>query len=150
MTVLTDHPALAGGIVEHDASALTAPALPCPPGLVITDRRPGRCVVMGVRGEVDIATVEQFECAGMCLLADGGEHLVVDLSETTFMALSGVRATERLARAASVAGGGVVVAAPSAVARLFELAAHRWLVVTRDLDTAMEALTEQSSSASVD
>lgn len=150
MTVLTDHPALAGGIVEHDASALTVPALPCPPALVITDRRLGRRGVMGVRGEVDIATVEQFECAGRCLLADGGEHLVVDLSETTFMDLSGVRATERLARAASVAGGGVVVVAtPSPVARLFELAAHRWLAVTRDLDTALEVITERSSSARV-
>jgi anti-anti-sigma factor len=146
MTVLTDHPALAGEIVEQYASAPSRLGLTCPPALVITDRRLGRCVVMGVRGEVDIATVQQFECGGRCLLADGGELLVVDLSETTFMDLSGVRATERLARAASDVGGDVVVvAAASAVARVFELAAHSWLAVTRDLDTALEAITERSS-----
>ena len=60
-----------GEIVEQDRSAPSAPHLTCPPPLVITDRRLGRCVVMGVRGEVDIATVQQFECAGRCLLADG-------------------------------------------------------------------------------
>jgi anti-anti-sigma factor len=144
MTVLTDHPALAGEIVEQDRSAHSAPRLTCPPPLVTTDRRLACCVVMGVRGEVDIATVQQFECAGRCLLADGAELLVVDLSETTFMDLSGVRATERLAHAASVAGGGVVVvAAATAVARVFELAAHSWLTVTRDLDTALEAITQR-------
>jgi anti-anti-sigma factor len=100
---------------------------------------------MGVRGEVDIATVQQFECAGSCLLADDGALLVVDLSETTFMDLSGVRATERLARAASDAGGSVVVvAAASAVARVFELGAHPWLAVTRDLDAALGAITQRS------
>ena len=146
MIVLTDHPALISEIVGQGTSAPSAPALTCPPALAMTDRRLGRCVVMGVRGEVDIATVQQFECGGMRLVADGGELLVVDLSETTFMDLSGVRATERLARAASVAGGGVVVvAAASAVARVFELAAHSWLAVTRDLDTALEAVTERSS-----
>lgn len=142
MTVLTDHPALAGEIVEQDRSA---PSLTCPPPLVITDRRLGRCVVMGVRGEVDIATVQQFECAGRRILADGAELLVVDLSETTFMDLSGVRATERFARAGSGTGGGVVVvAAASVVARVFELAAHPWLAVTRDLDTALETITQRS------
>jgi anti-anti-sigma factor len=142
MTVLTDHPALAGEVVEQDRCA---PSPTCPPPLVITDRRLGRCVVMGVRGEVDIATVQQFECAGRCILADGAKLLVVDLSETTFMDLSGVRATERLARAASGSGGGVVVvAAASAVARVFELAAHPWLAVSRDLDTALETVTQRS------
>ena len=104
---------------------------------------------MFVRGEIDIATVEQMERAGTRLIENGDGRLVLDLSETTFMDLSGVRATERLSRLASDTGGSfVVIAVTPGVRRILALAAHPWLAVTGDLDAALETVSDRASTSS--
>jgi anti-anti-sigma factor len=112
-----------------------------PPPLLITEHRLRGCAVMSARGEIDIATVEQLDLAGVRLLADAGGRLVLDLCDTTFMDLSGVRAAERLSRLARDRGGSLVlVAATPCVLRILGVAAHSWLAITADLDTALEAV----------
>jgi anti-anti-sigma factor len=116
---------------------------------VLTERRLRCCAVLLVRGEIDIATVEQLERTGTRLLEDADGRLVLDLSETTFMDLSGVRATERLSRLASDTGGSlVVIAVTPGVRRILALAAHPWLAVTGDLDTALETVSDRAGALS--
>ena len=115
--------------------------------LVLTQRQLRGCAVMFVRGEIDIATVEQLERAGTRLLENAGGRLVLDLSETTFMDLSGVRATERLSRLASDTGGRfVVIAVTPGVRRILALASHPWLAITGDLDTALETVSDRAGA----
>jgi anti-anti-sigma factor len=118
-------------------------------GLVLTQRQLRGCAVLFVRGEIDIATVEQLERTGTRLLDSADGRLVLDLSETTFMDLSGVRATERLSRLASDIGGSfVVIAVTPGVRRILALAAHPWLTVTGDLDTALETVSDRAGAPS--
>jgi anti-anti-sigma factor len=120
-----------------------------PPTLLLTERRLRSCAVLSVRGEIDIATVEHLERAGTRMLSSSGGRLVLDLSETAFMDLSGVRTAERLSRLASDTGGSVVlVAAKPGVRRILALAAHPWLVVTGDLDAALETVSDRASTSS--
>ena len=117
--------------------------------LVVTRRQLRGCAVMFVRGEIDIATVEQLERTASRLLENADGRLVLDLSETTFMDLSGVRATERLSRLANDAGSSfVVIAVTAGVRRILALAAHPWLAVTGDLDTALEAVSDRAGTTS--
>ena len=117
--------------------------------LVLTQRQLRGCAVLFVHGEIDIATVEQLERAGTRLLENAGGRLVLDLSETTFMDLSGVRATERLSRLASDTGGSfVVIAVTPSVRWILALASHPWLAVTGDLDTALETVSDRAGTSS--
>ena len=103
---------------------------------------------MFVRGEIDMATVDQLERTATRLLENADGRLVLDLSETTFMDLSGVRATERLSQLASDTGGNlVVVAVTPGVRRILALASHPWLAVTGDLDTALEAVSDRAGAS---
>jgi anti-anti-sigma factor len=116
--------------------------------LVLTQRQLRGCAVLFVQGEIDIATVEQLEQTGTRLLENADGRLVLDLSETTFMDLSGVRATERLSRLAGDTGGRlVVIAVTPVVRRIIALAAHPWLAVTGDLDTALEAVSDRAGTS---
>jgi anti-anti-sigma factor len=117
--------------------------------LVLTERLLRGCAVLFVRGAIDIATVEHLERAGTRLLENADGRLVLDLSETTFMDLGGVRATERLSRLASDTGGNfVVVAVTPGVRRILALAAHPWLAVTGNLDTALETVSDRAGASS--
>ena len=134
MTALTEHPPF-----SDEARA----------ELVLTERRLRGCAVLFVRGKIDIATVEQLERTGTRLIESAGGRLVLDLSETTFMDLTGVRATERLSRLASDTGGSLVVIAVAPGVRLtLAHAAHPWLAVTGDLDTALETVSGRAGGSS--
>lgn len=76
--------------------------IPEPPGIEVTADRRGEQTVLKVVGEIDIATVEEFNAAAR-------EHLeqapvVFDMSETDFMDSTGVRALDALLQEAEVKG----------------------------------------------
>jgi len=151
MSVLIDHPtflnASRAGPARARSSLEGSEARSVPPPLLLTERRLRGCAVMSVRGEVDISTVSQLDRAAAGLLVEAGGHLILDLSETAFMDLSGVRMAERLSRLAAAAGGGLAVVATTwGVRRVLALAAHPWLLVTADLETAMEAICDRGRS----
>jgi anti-anti-sigma factor len=134
MTALTEHPPF-----SDEARA----------ELVLTERLLRGCAVLFARGAIDIATAEQLERAGTRLLETADGRLVLDLSETTSMDRSGVRATERLSRLASDTGGHfVVIAVTPGIRRILALAAHPWLALTGDLDTALEAVSDRAGTSS--
>jgi anti-sigma B factor antagonist len=129
----------------HRGQVITA--LAAPPLFQISECHLRGCSVMFVRGEIDLATVNHVESSGTRLLADAGRGLVVDLSETTFMDVGGVRVLERLSRSARENGGPfVVVACHDAVLRILALAARPQLAATSDLDTALEAVLDRIAS----
>ncbi len=148
MAALTDHPAFSNasraGRVHSSLESAGPQGLPVPPRLEVMERRLRGCAVMTVRGEIDLSTVAQLHRAATRLLASADGRLILDLSETSFMDLSGVRVVERLSRLAAASGGGfAVVAVTWGVRRILALAAHPWLVVTADLGTALEAVADR-------
>jgi len=120
----------------------TPPACACAnPRLPLMRRRLRAATVLSAREELDIASSPELEAEASRLLVDAGARLVIDLSDTAFIDLSAVRALERLALLASDMGGRLIVVAVTAgVRRVVDLAAHHWLVVTDDLDAALDAV----------
>ena len=66
--------------------------------LVLTQRRLHGCAILAVRGEIDIATVEQLERTGTRLLASADGRLVLDLSQTTLSKPSRTVSAHRVRR----------------------------------------------------
>jgi len=92
----------------------SSPGALCEPFSVTTTFPGGRCTLLAVVGDIDLATVATFvECAEIAL-ARGGS-LVVDLGETTFCSGVGLRALHRVQRRADEAAVAVawVVRTPS-------------------------------------
>jgi anti-sigma B factor antagonist len=69
---------------------------------------------LAVGGELDIATASQFRTSIGALLGTGCRHVVVDLSEVTFVDSSGLGALVWAAHRMRSAGGEFSVANPSA------------------------------------
>lgn len=62
-------------------------------GLTISNRELSNgWVVLAVEGEVDLATVEDLQAAIDAVLADTGDHVVVDLTASSFMDSTGLKA----------------------------------------------------------
>ena len=75
---------------------------------------------LAVAGELDLATAQQFRTEFGALLGTGGRHVVVDLSQTTFLDSSGLGALVWVAHRMRGAGGefSVVDPHPAIVATL--------------------------------
>jgi anti-sigma B factor antagonist len=79
-------------------------------GLVIAVRRRAGYVLVTVSGEIDIATAGQLrgQLAGP---ADGGQRVIVDFSQVSFIDAAGVGVLARAAARAAARGGSLQVAA---------------------------------------
>jgi len=82
--------------------------------LVLTTTREGSSVLIGVAGELDAYSVPSLEELASSLKSDGHSHFTLDLSQTTFIDSSGLRALLGLhAEIVRSGAGEMVLKAPS-------------------------------------
>jgi anti-sigma B factor antagonist len=106
-------------------------AFEAPEFAIVADRR-GPVATVAVKGELDVATSPDLQAA-IDGLAPGYEELVIDLSECSFFASSGISVLlEANARAARDDFRLVVVKAPAPVQRIFDLTSLDELITFRD------------------
>jgi anti-sigma B factor antagonist len=72
----------------------------------------GMTATVAVRGELDIATAARLVDEVTLLTCNSPRHVTVDLEETTFVDLSGLRGLVEAQRKARASGGDIVVHAP--------------------------------------
>jgi anti-sigma B factor antagonist len=89
----------------------------------IEDRQVGGDThVVAVRGEVDLFTAPEFKQRVMAPIASGVEHVIVDLTETTFIDSSSLGALIGAHRRLKSRGGRLVVACDSdAIVKTFRI-----------------------------
>lgn len=105
---------------DDDTDAVTPGDFHRPDGFSVAARADGGRSVVAVRGEVDLATVEEVRAA---LVRGEASELVLDLRDTSFLDTSGLRLILEQQRDAEQAGRRFsLVAGPPAVQRLFEIA----------------------------
>ena len=94
--------------------------------------------VLGVSGEVDLATAPALQTAMLAMMGRGSSRLIVDMSDVTFMDSSGLSA---LLAARDAGGEGcelILVVAPGMVRRLLDTTAIGTLfTVFESLDGAL-------------
>jgi anti-anti-sigma factor len=99
--------------------------------------------VVGAPVEIDIATAREFEREAMRVLDASDGRIVIDLSATTFMDVSGARVLARVTRRANELGGCVSLAAVGPGARrLLDLVEPAW---TSLLEAQDDPAFEQAS-----
>ena len=109
------------------------------PTLSVTHSR--RATILAVDGEIDLATAGSFERHASQTLRRAHGLLILDLTETTFMDLSGARALDRLGRQADELGGRLVVVAVTRGVRLaLDHLPPGKTLVTNNRRVAVEAL----------
>jgi anti-sigma B factor antagonist len=92
------------------------------PDLELEAHRDGTTVTLSVRGELDAYGAPNLEQMGTQLFTDGAEQLVLDLSKTSFLDSSGLRAILTLHRRVENDRGKFALGSPSdPVARLLEI-----------------------------
>jgi len=93
-----------------------------PPPFAVEGTRSGTTATITIVGELDIATTPQLQAA-LSALEPGYETLVVDLSQCTFFASSGISILLEEAHRAGIDGFELIVTkAPPDVQRMFDLA----------------------------
>jgi anti-anti-sigma factor len=95
---------------------------PPPEDFQLLIERSGATATIAPRGELDIATLPEFEEAVATVRAAGVERLVVDLRRLAFLDSMSIELLLRLHTELAAAGAElVVVRGPRAVSRLFEV-----------------------------
>jgi anti-anti-sigma factor len=69
--------------------------------------------VVSVRGEVDLETATAMGDHALAALRDVSPHLVLDLTQVTFMDSTGLKVLLSIQRRADLAGGSLVLAGPT-------------------------------------
>jgi anti-sigma B factor antagonist len=92
-------------------------------GLTINNRELSNgWISLAVEGEVDLATVEELQAAIDAVLADSGDDLVVDLTSSTFMDSTGLKALVMSHRKFDDAGRAFAIAVDGGpISRLIDL-----------------------------
>lgn len=92
-------------------------------GLTISNRELSNgWVSITVEGEVDLATVDELQSAIDAVLENGGHHLVVDLTASSFMDSTGLKALVMSHRTFDEVGRSFAIAIDSGpVSRLIDL-----------------------------
>jgi anti-sigma B factor antagonist len=102
------------------------------PEFAIEAGRDGPVATIAVKGELDVATAPELQAA-IAVLEPGYEELVIDLSECTFFASSGISVLlDENARGATDGFRLVVVKAPPQVQRIFDLTSLDSMITFRE------------------
>jgi anti-anti-sigma factor len=102
------------------------------PEFAIHADRDGLVATVAVRGELDVATAPEL-AAAIAALGPGYEELVIDLSQCSFFASSGISVLlDENARGAAAGFRLVVVKAPPEVQRIFDLTSLEDIIAFRD------------------
>jgi anti-anti-sigma factor len=102
------------------------------PEFAIHADREGPVATVAVRGELDVATAPELEAA-IAALESGYEELVIDLSQCSFFASSGISVLlDENARGGEAGFRLVVVKAPPEVQRIFDLTSLDAIIAFRD------------------
>jgi anti-sigma B factor antagonist len=102
------------------------------PEFAIRADRVGQVATIAVKGELDVATAPDL-IEAIAALEPGYEELVVDLSECSFFASSGISVLlDENARATAEGFRFVVVKAPPAVQRIFDLTSLDEMITFRE------------------
>ena len=102
------------------------------PEFAIRADREGPVATVAVKGELDVATAPDL-IAAVAALEAGYEELVIDLSECSFFASSGISVVlDENARGASEGFRLVVVKAPPEVQRIFDLTGLEDIITFRE------------------
>lgn len=97
-------------------------------------------VSIEVEGEVDLATVEDLQRAIDAVFDDGGDHLVVDLTGSTFMDSTGLKTLVMSNRKFQAADRSFAIAVTSGpVSRLIDLSGVNSTIRTVDSVDSLEA-----------
>ncbi|MFY9932951.1 MAG: STAS domain-containing protein [Streptosporangiaceae bacterium] len=106
--------------------------------LGITVRRDRGFVIAAVNGEIDISTVAQLR-EHLFELAEGGEPLIVDLEQITFIDSAGLGALVGASRRAAARGGSLqaVCARPQTRKLLWLTGVDRRIPLSASLDGAL-------------
>lgn len=119
-------------------------------GLRITvTEEPDELVLMGLSGEMDIATADAFSARVADIAGARPTRLVVDLSGLDFVDSNGLNALVQSSKAVEAAHGVLVLAAPqSRVRRLFEVVQlAREVRLEDDVDAAILAARTTTDAA---
>lgn len=81
--------------------------------LDLSTRALGERAVVAVSGEVDLETASQLGDHALDALREVSPHVVLDLSEVSFMDSTGLKVLLTISRRAELAGGSFVVAGPT-------------------------------------
>jgi anti-sigma B factor antagonist len=102
------------------------------PEFAIDVRRDAAAATVAVKGELDVATAPEL-IAAIAGLEPGYEELVIDLSECSFFASSGISVLlDENARGAAEGFRLVVVKAPPEVQRIFDLTSLDTMITFRE------------------
>ena len=102
------------------------------PAFAVHADREGAVATVAVKGELDVATAPEL-IAAIAALEPGYEELVIDLSECSFFASSGISVLlDENARATSEGFRFVVVKAPPEVQRIFDLTSLDGMITFRE------------------
>ncbi|MEU8797560.1 STAS domain-containing protein [Spirillospora sp. NPDC048819] len=109
------------------------------PLLEVTTRPHGGRAVVRLRGELDIACSDDLRRQLNDARREHGEHLVLDLADLEFMDSGGLAVIVACYKAATAAGGGLVLAAPRPlIRRTLEITGlHRRIPVVPTLEDAL-------------
>jgi len=102
------------------------------PAFAIRTDREGPVATVAVKGELDVATAPDL-IAAIAALEPGYDELVIDLSECSFFASSGISILlDENARGAAEGFRLVVVKAPPEVQRIFDLTSLEKMITFRE------------------
>lgn len=127
---------------NHDQQSVEVSSDTPDPALTITSEQRGRLVVVSVAGNVDMVTAPQLSQLVTETLADAPDGLIIDLSDTDFLASAGMTA---LINAHSEIGPegvfGVVARGPSTARPLELMGLNKVFSIYPDVDAALAAMT---------